>query len=309
MSETIEKVLYDPAMGRLITAALALLVVVVIVKVVQRSLTRYIESNERRYRMRKIVTLLGYVVAVFVLSLVFSDRLSGLTVAFGVAGAGIAFALQEVIASIAGWVAMSLGKFYSVGDRVQLGGIRGDVIDVGILRTTILECGSWVSGDLYNGRIVRVANSFIFKEPVFNYSGDFPFLWDELTIPVRYGSDYQQARTIFTEILEDVTSEVVQLSKETWRAMTRTYMIEDARLEPMVTCITNDNWVEFTLRYVVDYKRRRTAKDEICCRVLDAVDKTRGRVMLGSTTFELTALPRVDVRVLEREKDRSEIDP
>jgi small-conductance mechanosensitive channel len=61
------------------------------------------------------------------------------------------------------------------GDRVQLGGIKGDVMDIGVLRTTIMETGQWVDGDLYNGRIV-LANSYVFKEPVFNYSGDFPFM-------------------------------------------------------------------------------------------------------------------------------------
>ncbi|MCB0784290.1 MAG: mechanosensitive ion channel, partial [Flavobacteriales bacterium] len=75
------------------------------------------------------------------------------------------------------------------GDRVQLGGIKGDVIDIGVLRTTLMELGEWVDGDLYNGRMVLVANSFVFKEPVFNYSADFPFLWDELKVPVQYGAD------------------------------------------------------------------------------------------------------------------------
>jgi len=78
--------------------------------------------------------------------------------------------------------------------RIQLEGIRGDVIDIGILRTTLMECGDWVKGDNYNGRIVRIANSFVFKEPVFNYSGDFPFLWDKIMIPIKYGSDYREAR-------------------------------------------------------------------------------------------------------------------
>ena len=128
--------------------------------------------------------------------IVYSDKLGGLTVAFGVAGAGIAFALQEVIASFAGWLAIMFGSFYKTGDRVQLGGIKGDVMDIGVLRTTIMEVGQWVDGDLYNGRIVLVANSFVFKEPVYNYSGDFPFLWDEIKIPIQYGSNYEKTNEI-----------------------------------------------------------------------------------------------------------------
>ena len=87
----------------------------------------------------------------------------------------------------------------------MLGGIKGDVIDVRVLRTTIMEIGGWVDGDLYDGRMVRIANSFVFKEPVYNYSSDFPFLWDEIKVPIQYGSDYALAR----EILCDAAIEVV----------------------------------------------------------------------------------------------------
>ena len=112
---------------------------VIAVKIMNRVLKRSISSNDHRYQIRKMVNIIGYVLAIFVLSIVFSDKLSSLTVAFGVAGAGIAFTLQEVIASIAGWVAVSFGHFYRTGERVQLGGIMGDVIDIGILRTTLME--------------------------------------------------------------------------------------------------------------------------------------------------------------------------
>jgi small-conductance mechanosensitive channel len=123
---------------------------------------------------------------------VFSKNLGSLSLTLGVAGAGIAFALQAAIASVAGWLAIMLSGFYISGDRVQLGGIKGEVMDIGVLSTTIMETGQWVDADLYNGRIVLVANNFVFKEPVFTYSGQFPFLWDQIKIPVKYGSDYEK---------------------------------------------------------------------------------------------------------------------
>jgi small-conductance mechanosensitive channel len=165
----------DPTVGKIIAVLAGMLVIAVITRIARWVLLARIESTDTRYRLRKLVNAAGILVAIILITVVFSDKLGNLTVAFGVAGAGIAFALQEVIASIAGWVAVSFGNFYSVGDRVQLGGITGDVIDIGVLRTTLMETGQWVKGDQYNGRIVRVANSFVFKEPVFNYSGDLPF--------------------------------------------------------------------------------------------------------------------------------------
>jgi small-conductance mechanosensitive channel len=114
----------------------------------------------------------------------------------------VALALQEVITSLAGFFAVTLANFYKPGDRVQIGGIRGDVIDVSLIRTTLMEIGGWVDGDLYNGRVVRVTNSFVFKEPVYNYSAEFPFLWDEIHFPVRYGSDYRLTRKVMQEVAE-----------------------------------------------------------------------------------------------------------
>jgi small-conductance mechanosensitive channel len=203
-----------------------------------------------------------------------------LTVALGVAGAGIAFALQEVIASIAGWVALSFGKFYSAGDRVQLGGIVGDVIDISVLRTTLMEIGQWVKGDLYNGRIVRVANSFVFKEPVFNYS-DFNFLWDEITVSIKYGSDYKLARDMLQRIADDILVGVVPEAKKAWHGMVDRYLIEDARIEPKVTLLLNEKGIEFTVRYVTDYKDRRSTKDRLFTKVLEEIDSTEGKIALA----------------------------
>jgi small-conductance mechanosensitive channel len=292
MIEKIQLWMQDPVMARIATSLLVLLAVVVAVQILHRMLVRYISDSGRRYHMRKAATALGYVLAIFLLSLVFSDKLSSLTIAFGVAGAGIAFALQEVIASIAGWVAVSFGRFYQVGDRVQLGGIMGDVIDIGVLRTTLMECGGWVKGDVYNGRIVRVANSFIFKEPVYNNSADFPFLWDELVIPVRYGSNHDLARKLFSEVLTEVTGEFATASKEVWTQMTHRYLVEDARVDPMVTMVANDNWVEYTLRYVVDYKKRRLTKDQMVEKLLKPDQTTPGS---SYHIHELVAVAPLDV--------------
>jgi len=295
MQEFIDKWLYDPMVTKAIATAFVIILVMLGVRTAQRVLGRNIQSAERRYHLRKLITFGGYILAIFLLSIVFSDKLSSITILLGVAGAGVAFALQEVIASAAGWIALSFGRFYNVGDRVQLGGIKGDVIDIGVLRTTLMECGAWINGDQYNGRIVRVANSFIFKEPVYNYSSDFPFLWDEITIPVRYGSNYELARQGFQKILEDVTGEHARHLKGEWRKMTGKYMLEDAQLEPMVTLSLTGNWAEFALRYVVDYKKRRSTKDAISMRILSLIDQSEGEIKLGLSSFELAAVPPLDI--------------
>ncbi len=297
--EKISQWLLDPTVGKLVAALFGVLLVIVLVRLVQRSLSRYIQDTDTRYRSRKVVSFIGYALGLVVLATVFSDKFGGLTVAFGVAGAGIAFALQEVIASVAGWFAVSFANFFKTGDRVQLGGIKGDVIDVGILRTTLMEVGQWVNGDLYNGRLVRIANSFVFKEPVFNYSGDFPFLWDEITIPVKYGSDIQQAREILSSASADLIGDYAVEAAKSWRKMVRKYVIEDARVAPSVTLTADENWILFTIRYVVDFKKRRTTKDQLFTRILEEFDKTDGKVIVAGGTIGLVEAPVIDVRIKE----------
>ncbi len=294
--------LFSPVVTKLAFVVIGIVIIAILTRIIRQVLARRISSTDTRYRFRKAVNLIGTLAVLFLITVVFSDRLGNLTVAFGVAGAGIAFALQEIIASIAGWVAVSFGNFYSVGDRVQLGGITGDVIDIGVLRTTLMETGDWVKADLYNGRIVRVANSYVFKEPVYNYSGDFPFLWDEITVPVMYGSDYHLAREILQRSADELLGEIVPEAKRTWQAMLNKYRLEEARIEPMVTLIANDNWLEFTVRYVTDFKRRRSTKDILFSRILEEFDATEGKVSFASATYQLVGAPVIDVRLADGQK-------
>lgn len=284
---------------RLLVVGLTLLALLGAARLARRAASAHIKDADLRYRIRKAITFVSAFIGIAIVLSSLSGRLGGLTVAFGVAGAGVAFALQEVIASVAGWVAVLFGGFFSPGDRVQLGRTKGDVIDIGILRTTLMECGEWVDGDLYSGRIVRVANSIVFKEPVVNYSADFPFLWDELKVPVTFGSDRERARRVLREIAEAVTQETVSDGRRTWGEMVRKYRIEDARIEPMVHLRATDNWIEFTVRYIVDYRRRRSTRDELYTKILEAFDASEGRLAFASATFELVGAPPMVVR-LER---------
>ena len=304
MQDFAEKWLFDPTVGKIIFAVVGILIISVLIRFLQRSSSRWIKDPDTRYRARKLLTFVGYLLGLLFLIALFSDKLGGIHVALGIAGAGVAFALQEVITSIAGFVAVSFGHFYKTGDRIQLAGIRGDVIDIGVLRTTLMECGQWVDGDLYNGRIVRIANSFVFKEPVFNYSADFPFLWDEIKLPVKYGSDQRLVREILQGILEEIVGDYAAWAQETWKEMVKKYKIEDERVEPMITMYATDNWMEFTLRYVVDYKKRRSTKDRLFTRALEEFDKTGVRAAIASTSSEihLVETPAIDVKLRKEDK-------
>jgi small-conductance mechanosensitive channel len=112
----------------------------------------------------------------------FTGNIKDFTLAIGLFSAGIAFTLQELILSIAGSVYIFVVKVYKPGDRIEINGIKGDVIDVDSIYTTMMEIGQWVSSDNYTGRIVKLSNAFVFKGPIYNYSQDFPFIWDEFNL-------------------------------------------------------------------------------------------------------------------------------
>jgi len=277
----------------------SLVVCVVAVRALRAVVARQVEDPEIRYRSSRAIGIGGWAVAFLLVVTAFSGSISGLLASFSIIGAGIAFALQEVIASVAGRMALTTGRFYRVGDRVQLGGIKGDVIDIGILRTTLMEIGDWVQGDLYTGRVVRVANSFVFKEPVFNYSGDFKFLWDEVRVPISYGAEHAAARAMLTRVVHEVAGDYEAGAAAEWREMLARYRVEHARVEPMVSLLLTDNWLEFTVRYVVPFDRRRTVKDRLSTRILEEVEASRGAFRLASATQAIVALPPLAVRLLD----------
>ncbi len=302
MNEVIPQLFTTPLARKLLLAGVWLAVIFALLAVARGYIFARIKNTDTRYKARKALGFTAYLAVLLVLLAIFSDRLASLGMALGVAGAGIAFALQEVIASLAGWVAISFGNFYSVGDRIQLGGIKGDVIDIGMLRTTMMEIGQWINADRYNGRIVRVANSFVFKEPVVNYSADFPFLWDEIVFPVRYGSDWKYARETMAKIADEVVGDYARLSTESWKAMVHKYRIEDLDVRPQITLKADENWFSFTIRYIVDYRKRSTVKDTIYTRLIEEVDASKGRINIASAAIEILTVPELKISRTQENK-------
>src|ERR1700680_4084967 len=168
------------SLEKCVAAVIGILVIHGTFRALEQTLPRRFGRADARYKVRKFIIFSGYLSILLFLAILFEDRLGRLSFALGVVGAGVAVALQDVVASIAGAFSIGFSKLYAVGDRVQIGDTRGDVIDIGLLRTTVMETGTWVSMDLYNGRIVLIPNSNVLKGSVFNYSQGFRFIWDEI---------------------------------------------------------------------------------------------------------------------------------
>jgi len=255
-----------------------------------------IADTTQRYRMRKMVNFLGYFLIILIGILIFAEQRSYLTLSIGFISAGIAFALQEVILSVAGWISIYSSRAFKPGDRISMQNVKGDVIDVGILKTTLMEIGEWVTGDNYTGRIVQISNSAVFKGAVYNYSTDFPFVWDEIAIPVRFGSDVDKMQEILAQVIKEYLMEYTRYAAQEWKVLVRRYLIEDARVDPIVYTELTDNWINFTLRYVVDYKKRKSTKTKLFLAIHQAVEASHGKVKLGSATYEIVGMPDLSIR-------------
>jgi small-conductance mechanosensitive channel len=161
---------YADVVTKAIVSVVILVLAVLINRVVGRVLRFRVKDRGHMHTLRMLARNTVIFVSGLIVLLTWLGLGSDFTVAMGILGAGIAFASQEVIGSFAGYLNIVTGNLYHIGDRVRIGNVIGDVLDITILRTVVMEMGAWVRADQYTGRVVTVANRTVFSDPVFNYS-------------------------------------------------------------------------------------------------------------------------------------------
>lgn len=276
-----------PILSNFLWALLFSIVLYALTRFLLNRLYPRLKDTGNWYVIRKVARWINNLAIFFIFLFVFNDKLTGLSTTLGLASAGITYALREVIVSFAGWFAIMFGDFFKTGERVLLGGIKGDVVDIGVLRTTLMEIGEWVEGDQYTGRFVRVANSYIFNSPVYNYTADFDYLWDEIHIPIRFSSDIEEARNILLDLADHQIGNYNAPATKEWKKMQRKYQLEDASLRTQVYVTFNDNWIEMSLRYIVDYKERRAIKDKLSTEILKRFKAAGDKIQIAADTIEV----------------------
>ncbi|GIJ34497.1 mechanosensitive ion channel protein MscS [Micromonospora sediminimaris] len=276
--------------GRLVTSVVLALLAVVVAALAGRLATVKVKDTTNRYYLRKAVHYLTVVALLFTLALLWRPFAGRVGVVFGLLAAGLALALQEVLGAFAGWVSILTGRQFRVGDRIQMCGVRGDVLDITPLRTRILESGSssdpesWIRGRQYTGRVVSLSNRFVFTAPVFNSSTVLDHLWEELTLPVPYEADWHLAERILCEEAQNISS-----TAEAQRAieqMRHRYPVADAEVDPRVFIRATPNWIELSARFVVPVRAARQVKDQVTRRVLDRF--TENGLRVASVTQDIT---------------------
>ena len=296
--------LEHPTSSSLIKYLIWVIFIMMIIQFLRKILRKNLPDSTTRYKSQKGIEIIGYLLLIFLSISYFTGNIKDFALAIGLLTAGITITLQELILSIAGSIFIFFVKVYKPGDRIEINGIKGDVIDVDTIYTTMMEIGEWVSSDNYSGRIVKLSNAFVFRGPVYNYSKDFPFIWDEFDLPIRYGSDLELAKKIVIQVASEELSKYVKASISKWKNVVDKYYIEDAEVNPTLAITMNDNWIQFNLRYIVDYKKRRYTKHVLNELIGAEIEKTNGKVVLGSTTVEIVKIPNLNI-IKEDEKNKA----
>lgn len=275
----------------------------VIVKILNMVYSRTENLRFRFWGRQGINLAVSFVIFLTVISIWFDDP-KRLTTGLGLMTAGLAFALQKVVTSFAGYLIIMRGNTFSVGERITMGGIRGDVISLGFIQTTIMEMGQppsvtaaspemWINGRQFTGRIVTVTNDKIFDTPVYNYTRDFSFIWEEMIFPIKYTQKRDLVENLVLQTVKKHTDKFIDSSNSQRKLLEIKYGIKTDDILPRVFFRMTDNWVEVSVRFIVPEHGVRIVKDAISREMLDLFDKES--IEIASATFEVVGLPPVKI--------------
>lgn len=297
-----------PTNGRKLLFTLAFVVAVIALGRILRWTAGMLLRDRRLQRAqfwtRQGIRLLTTLVLLIGLTSIWFDDPARLTTALGLLSAGVAFALQRVITAMAAYVILLRGKTFNVGDRILMGGVRGDVIALDFIQTTIMEMGQppgeqadapsiWVHSRQYTGRVVTVTNDKIFDQPVYNYSRDFPYVWEEMQIPIAYRDNRARVEDILLEVAGKYTLPISEMSAADLAEMERRYTMKPAELRPRVYWRMTDNWVEMSVRFIARDSGVRELKDQMTREILRLMDEAK--IGVASGTYEIVGMPPLQV--------------
>jgi small-conductance mechanosensitive channel len=265
---------------------------------------RQVITKRYVFWVRQAISILATVLTVAGVLSIWFERPEQLTTAIGLITAGVAFAFQRLLTAVAGYFVILRSGLFKVGDRIVMGGVRGDVMSIHFIQTSLLEIGraeseaddhgSWIHSRQYTGRVVTVSNAWVFDQPVYNYSKLLAFIWEEMRLNVPYGADPAPYEAILLEAAADHTGDVRDLSHAQRQELAQRYGLEDFSAKPRVYCRLTDAWIELTVRFLSAEHTTRDRKDAMARQILERMTKA-GLQVATSGTVSLARASRLSV--------------
>jgi small-conductance mechanosensitive channel len=262
--------------------------------------SRKLKDSKTRYSFRKIISILSIAVFFVIFVSIWLVETQSVLVAVGLIGAAVAFAIQDIFKNFIGGVMIFFNGIYRVGDRIEINEKFGDVIDISLFYTTLMETREWVSGDQVTGRLTTVPNGLVLNGTIQNYTKDFDFIWDEISVPITYDSDWKEGSSRILEIVTNETRSIGENAKRIMEKIEGRYYFTKKSLEPAIFLTLTDNWIAFGIRYVAEVRQRRLLHDKLSRLILDEIESS-GKIKIASATMNITGFPPVRLR---NEKDQ-----
>jgi len=254
---------------------------------------RYVQDNRRRYQFLQARRILLAIVVTLVILFNFANEIGALATVMGFAAAGIAVALQNVILSLAGYFFL-IGKFgIRVGDRVQISGVSGDVIDIGLVKLSLMELGGNGNDRQPTGRVVVFSNAIVFQ-PSGNFFKQIPgtnFVWNEVTLTLSPDCDYRLAEKRLLEAVDEVFARYRE-------AIQRQYIEAEQQLnmaidspKPQSRMQLSRDGLQITIRYPAETRSAVQTADAVSRRLLDAIAREPGLKLVASGVANIQPAP------------------
>ena len=256
----------------LVVFLLAALALYALSRLTRRGIEFHIEDINKRHQLRKFVTYIFWIALVTVAVTLFAERLAlaDIGTVLGLIAAAVTIALADVVRSLAGWIYVNSRRGIEIGSRVEVDGVIGDVIDIGMLKTTLLEVGKPLVHALQStGRIVTVPNSVFLNKNVIASATVNPLVWQEIQVLVTFESDWKRAREIMQEVAKELYDEIVPDLKAAFAKLEREFAFRLGSTAPIVYTEIADSGVLLTLRNLTPVRRRRSMTDRISGAILD----------------------------------------
>lgn len=262
-------------------------------------LLRRITDLKTRYTANKAISIVSIGVIIALCLRIWITDTSSLIVSYGIIGAAIAFALQDIFKNFVGGILIMVSGLYRVGDRISIVDKYGDVMDIGVLFTTLMEIRGWISGDQPSGRLLLIPNGIVINNPLFNYTRDHSFIWDEISIPLTYTSDWRLAKDLILDIVKKETASMTQQADAEIERIGEKYYLPKKVVEPSAYISLTDNWIMLEVRYVTDVRTRRLHRTHLSELIMEAIEKEE-RITISSTTVTVTTISQVSTPITDK---------
>ncbi len=270
------------------------LIVVSLVLLLRYLISRYgfrrFEDVKTRYRMQKTISAATSILLFFFVGSIWLEGIESFATYLGLLSAGLAVALKEPVTEIAGWGFIMWKRPFELGDRIQVGPDKGDIIDIGLFQFTILEIGAWIDAEQSTGRIIYIPNSRVFTSSYINYNRGFSYIWNEIPVLITFESNWKKTREILEEILEHPDFQLSKSAERKIRANSKRYLIHYTHLTPKVYLSKRDSGVLLTMRYLSSPRKRRGTEDLIWSEILTKFDQNPDINLAYNTARSLTQL-------------------